>query len=229
MPPPAPRETLCVGCAMPIHFFGSEGFCRVCGGPLCPLCAQSRMTYSMSKTASVVPLVVVTLVRTVTIHVPVTVCRLCISDLGNKRAKSISRVWKWGVIAFIAAVVPSWFAYPVMAVLLGAAVFMVALIAYMIVKDEWIKEIVPCCPACGTLMARELFQAFAMSTGRQGLPNYVICTHCGYQGPRVPLDGLWRFVDNRGPAPLQGTFLQKPGQHSWRMRHGVKRRWWQIF
>jgi len=193
------------------------------------MCAQSRMHYGIETTTSVTPLIVVTIYRTASALLPVAVCRLCIADLGNRRARAMSRVAKWGVAVFLACVIVPWFIQPVISVLAGGAVVMVGIFAYLAVRDEWIKKIVPCCPACGTIIVRQLNARFAQNPGPDGVPNYIICTECGYQGPRVPLEGLWKFVDYRGPRPLDGTFLQKPARHSWNVRHAQGKKWWKFF
>lgn len=226
--PQVPQQILCTECRTPLHFFGSEGFCRVCGGPLCPICSNSKMHYEKT-IDTVVPMVIVTYHKTVRLWAEVTVCRSCILAIGAKRTRDVFRVMKGGIVALLAGVVPLAFFSLVLAVLFGMLVVLLTFVTYLYIGTNWQVQIVPCCPACSTIVLPALIKEASSHDGQHTLTNYVVCTSCGYQGPRVPLEGLWKFVDYHGPTPLDGTFLQKPAQHSWRVRHGPRKKWWQIF
>jgi hypothetical protein len=100
---------------------------------------------------------------------------------------------------------------------------------YTMLKRHYDEKYRPCCPVCGRdVMGAMLHEAMRSGQSAASGPNYVRCA-CGYEGPRVPLEGFWVFVDKHGPAPFEGSPLAAWAQHSWQVRHGKKRFWSGLF
>ncbi len=100
---------------------------------------------------------------------------------------------------------------------------------YIIASNSMSEMLRPRCPSCGAVVLESLSRTanqLGMNLAQQA---GIDCRYCGYSGPRLPIDGLWRYVDFAGPAPFQGTYLERVTAHSWWYRHPSKKRWHGIF
>lgn len=222
----------CTSCGNLVSMSPASGFCRRCGDPICALCASSTVETKDSHTSTKVPLLVVNLTQTTTVSAQSSVCGRCRLqfDLERKRAMQVSAASGTAILfgtmlplllAGVGGTFP--FCFPAF---LGVVLW---LLLYSLLLRHYDEKYRACCPVCGSdMMGAMLHQAMGSGQPGPGMPNHVSCA-CGYQGPRVPLEGFWVFVDRHGPAPLEGSPLFAWAQHSWQVRHGRKGFWSGLF
>jgi hypothetical protein len=227
--PPVDRTILrCADCGNPAASSGYAGFCRKCGAPLCTVCASNMMTSVDTKTNMVVPLVVVTYVSSTRVEAKVTVCRSCQADYKKINMDAFKTGGKAGLILWLGISLPLIATTGIGAaiailLIIGALGLMFIFPVYFFLVGRNEKNYRPTCPICGKDAMNMLFRnASSLDSREQEMVNMLWCT-CGYQGPRVPFDGLWKFVDNHGPGPLAGSSLEPMANESYRIRKRWKK------
>jgi len=201
----------CRDCGNPVGAIAGFGFCRLCGEPLCFYCASNNVVmYDAERLKMVIPLLVVTLWQTRRITSKVSACRQCIHEIFTEKSRLILRSVLGCVIVALCLALPMILAFGPEAVpgatMVGVLFGILSFIAiYPIMRHLHFRKHRPACPVCGRNAVGLLFKAASLRRAGRGMfPDYIDCG-CGYQGPRAPFDGLWVFVDKRGPGPLAGS------------------------
>jgi hypothetical protein len=188
------------------------------------------MTSVDTKTNLVVPLVIVTYYEYTKVEAKVAVCRACQADYKRINMNAFKTGGKAGLILWLGISLPliaatGLDAAIVILLIIGALGLMSVFPVYFYISGRNEKDYRPACPVCGR-DAMDLLLRHASSLGSQDkkMPNIIWCT-CGYQGPRAPFDGLWKFVERNGPGPLERTPMESMANASyeirkhWKMRH----------
>jgi hypothetical protein len=173
--------------------------------------------------ASVLPLVIVNRFEMETMDTAVTLGKNCKARLDRDGYIQIASGLTMAVVAFGLFFIASPFlgltenvCFPVCSSLIVAVVVLFG--TGIIVGTARKHEIGPYCPACGRDALPILEQAAKTGVDKYTLSRIYHCS-CGYSGPRLPLDGFWKFVDKNGPGLFLGTTLEKLAIHSHNVRH----------
>lgn len=213
----------CGECRIPVSPWGFIGFCAECGLPLCENCLSTDHKVTSLLKAQILPLVIVNRFNVETMDTAVTLGKRCKARLDRDSYIEIGSGIVMGVIAFALFMLAMPYfgvaaidCLPVCSSLIVALlVFFGAMIAVGIGREH---KVGPYCPACGREALPILERAAKSGVDERTLSRVYHCT-CGYSGPRLPFDGLWRFVDRNGPDLFLGTTLEKLAIHSYNVRH----------
>jgi hypothetical protein len=218
-----PEGLRCADCGNPAASSGFAGFCRKCGAPLCPDCTSNTMTTVDSKTTLVIPLYVATYSQHTTVEAKVTVCRSCQADYKKINMEAFKTGGKAGLVLWLGISLPLVAVSGIDAaiailLIIGAIGLFFTFPVFFFIAGKNEKNYRPACPVCGRDVMDLLLRQAGTFSPEKGMPDVLSCT-CGYQGPRAPFDGLWKFVDRHGPGPLVGSHLEPLANASYRMRH----------
>jgi|GEM_PF-3431744 len=223
-------QLLCKTCNNPINLWGRIGFCARCGSPLCERCSSTTVPL-IKKSTTVIPMIIVTVRKTTTLRVGITVCRKCLVELDveRRKRKRNSLLYGIGVLVGCLAIMGIWGVIIgagasglLLGLCLGApfAILVFLLASWYLVEHTLDRTLGPFCPVCGNTLTNILLQqAKTRGTGSFQMQNVIMCPYCGYYGPRAPLDGLWRFVDANGTGPLFGSVVESVANRSMHARH----------
>ena len=175
-------------------------------------------------------MLVVDVTKTASIELQVPVCKVC-TDRENAAYKAHGNklVWIPITIAIIVFISIIWFmSWNSICIALIASIglfFGVLLFLNWLFVGRKGHEIklAFACPVCGSnLMNYYLEIAKDQPQGSAVMANMIACPTCRYNGPRRPYDGLFKFVDKYGPAPLEGTIMGNMAYQSYSIRHGKR-------
>jgi hypothetical protein len=222
-----PRQAiLCTDCGNTVDFQYKVGFCRICGGPLCSICAENVMEYSDSRVVAEKNYIIYQKTTTSKITTEVVLCKKC----KKKHSDGVSRPLKWvtaGLLSLLGVVLAALTAihmlnFQMFCWSVGLTV-LILFFSIFAISSEKDRQISPLCPVCGADAMPFFFaQYHGADSTSSGRPDIIKCV-CGYFGPRAPLDGLSKFVDAHGPALLDGTWLQGAAHQSWYARRRYRK------
>jgi hypothetical protein len=217
----------CGECGTPVNPWGFIGFCADCGLPLCENCATTDHKVTSIRNVRVLPLIIVNRFEMETMDAAVTLGRKCKARLDRDENIELVAGISTAVMAFALFFLATPYlgvtengCLPVCSSLIVAFVVLIA--TSVLVSSGRKHEIGPFCPVCGREAMPVLEQAAKSGVNDHYLSRVYRCT-CGYAGPRLPYDGLWKFVDANGPSLFDGTPCQSAARHSWEHRHGSRR------
>lgn len=209
----------CHDCHRPVGASPGFGFCRTCGAPLCGFCASSNAIDADGNRAVPIPLILLVASPSAAINPVVTLCCDCWERSSGRNARLFLKFVLGSVIIalffgllFIGRAGRADFPFAVCGTLFFTLISIIPV--YWICRYLDFREYRPTCPVCGrSAMPFWLRGASRIRTGFCPFPDFIECG-CGYRGQRMPLDGLWLFVQKNGWEPLAGGPLENMGRAS---------------